>query len=205
MTTFFTSDLHLGHKNIIKYCARPWASVAEMDEALIENWNAVVEPGDEVWDLGDVAFCAKPARVFELLRRLNGRHHLILGNHDAPWIRDSADFASFHDGLHEITVEGQPIVLCHYALREWRNDLRGAWHLFGHTHGLLRPFGKSVDVGVDNTWEVLRGAALTVEEARTTPCLSELYRPVSFAEVKAFLDARPVGPHAALGGEGKTE
>ena len=48
MTTWFTSDLHFGHKNIIKYCRRPWATTAEMDAALIENWNAVVGKDDDV-------------------------------------------------------------------------------------------------------------------------------------------------------------
>ncbi|WP_258934193.1 hypothetical protein [Nesterenkonia pannonica] len=52
MTTFFTSDHHFGHANIIRYCDRPFADVAEMDEAMIDRWNETVSPDDEVWVLG---------------------------------------------------------------------------------------------------------------------------------------------------------
>ncbi len=185
MTTWFTSDLHLRHTNIIKYCARPWTDAAAMDEALIANWNAVVAPEDEVWNLGDVALGSSSGAVLDQLRRLNGMHHVVAGNHDALTRRLwcsvwSFGLASLHEGIVKIEVEGQQIVLCHYAMREWHHALRGVWHLFGHTHGGLRPFGKSVDVGVDNVSEIVPGA---------------LYRPVSFAEVKAFMAARPIGDH----------
>lgn len=77
---FFTSDLHFGHKNIIKFCNRPWETTEEMDEALIANWNSVVGEKDIVFDLGDFAF-ATNGRWKELIQRLNGKHYLILGNH----------------------------------------------------------------------------------------------------------------------------
>lgn len=78
---FFTSDLHFGHKNIIKFCNRPWDTTEEMDEALIANWNSVVGDNDIVFDLGDFAF-ATNRRWKDILERLNGRHYLILGNHE---------------------------------------------------------------------------------------------------------------------------
>ena len=184
MTTWFTSDLHIGHKNIIKYCSRPFADVAAMNEALIANWNAVVAPDDTVYDLGDFAFCTSSGYALEVLRQLNGQHHLVRGNHEEAALASGYVFASRTDGIAEIEIEGQAIVLCHYALREWHHALRGVWHLFGHTHANLGPFGKSVDVGVDNAKNVVPGGAA--------------YRPVSFAEVKAFMDARPVGPHPAI-------
>lgn len=68
---WFTSDLHFGHKNIIRFCDRPWNSVEEMDEALINNWNSVVGDDDIVFDLGDFAF-ASNGRWKELLQRLKG-------------------------------------------------------------------------------------------------------------------------------------
>ena len=79
---WFISDTHFGHANIIRYCNRPFASVQEMDETLVANWNAVVQPDDTVWHLGDFAL-VKGADVLEQYRsRLNGQINLILGNHD---------------------------------------------------------------------------------------------------------------------------
>lgn len=62
---YFTSDLHLGHKNIIKLCDRPFASLEEMDETLIANWNQVVTNGDTIYIVGDLMFRtqAHPADV----------------------------------------------------------------------------------------------------------------------------------------------
>ena len=78
---WFTSDLHFGHQNIIRFCKRPWKTTEDMDWNLIQNWNSVVKPDDLVFDLGDFAF-ATNARWKELLSQLNGHHYLILGNHD---------------------------------------------------------------------------------------------------------------------------
>jgi len=151
--------------------------------------------------LGDVAFCCKPAYADICVRRLNGRIHLLLGNHD-PALRGipSDTYASVQEGIKEITVEGQKIVLCHYALREWQGAMGGAWHLFGHTHGGLRPFGKSVDVGVDNVYEVLYGEPYVSDAQRYPDNSAILYHPVSFADVKAFMDAREIGPHTVFAG-----
>lgn len=77
---FFTSDLHFGHQNIIRFCNRPWKTTDEMEEALIENWNSVVTDDDIVFDLGDFAF-APNSKWKEILGELNGQHHLIVGNH----------------------------------------------------------------------------------------------------------------------------
>lgn len=81
MKTFFFSDPHFGHYNIIKYQDRPFQTTSEMDEAMIENWNRVVEPGDHVFLLGDVSL-RRPESTKEILDRLHGKITLILGNHD---------------------------------------------------------------------------------------------------------------------------
>jgi len=78
---FFTADLHFGHENIIRHCSRPFASVNEMDEALIANWNAVITSKDEVYILGDLTM--RPAtEAHQYLVRLKGRKYFIRGNHD---------------------------------------------------------------------------------------------------------------------------
>ena len=78
---FFTADTHWGHRNIIKYCQRPFADVDEMNETLITNWNNSVGKDDIVFHLGDFAMGGS-ADWSRLLDRLNGRIYLILGNHD---------------------------------------------------------------------------------------------------------------------------
>ena len=83
---FFTSDLHLGHRNIIRLCNRPFSSIDEMDEYLIEKWNKKVTNADTVYILGDLMFRnEKPPE--EYLRQLRGKKHLIIGNHDREWIK----------------------------------------------------------------------------------------------------------------------
>lgn len=82
---YFTADLHLGHENIIHHCSRPFRTVEEMDRALIDAWNKRVGPEDTVYILGDLMFsCKDPAGY---LRQLAGKKHLILGNHDAVWMK----------------------------------------------------------------------------------------------------------------------
>ena len=76
---FVTSDIHLGHANIIKYAHRPFKDVDEMNTTIINNWNATVRPDDVVYILGDVGFGTK-----DWLSLLNGRHIWIKGNHDKP-------------------------------------------------------------------------------------------------------------------------
>lgn len=79
---FFTSDLHLGHENVIHFENRPFRNAAEMNQILIANYNAVVQPTDTVYLLGDLSFHIPVEEANELISRLNGKKHLILGNHD---------------------------------------------------------------------------------------------------------------------------
>jgi calcineurin-like phosphoesterase family protein len=147
---YFTSDHHFGHKAIIDYCKRPFKDVEEMNEALVENHNAVVTNRDDVYYLGDFAF-RDPALW---LARLKGRvHHLILGNHDQKRINGvrEAAFTTIQDVLY-LRWEGNRFFLSHYSHRVWRNSLHGAFHLYGHSHGNLPDFNKSMDVGVD-VWD----------------------------------------------------
>lgn len=146
MKTFFTSDTHFGHVNIIKYCNRPFTSVEEMDNTLIHNWNAIVRPEDTVYHLGDFAVGGGPAAPY--LRRLNGTIHFCLGNHDKRLV---SAYSGFIPHVKEVSAENQKIVLCHYAMKVWNGSHKGDWQLYGHSHGTLPddPTALSCDVGVD--------------------------------------------------------
>ena len=88
MNVFLTSDHHFGHERMCQFLRpdgsplRPWSCAAEMDEALIERWNSVVQPGDKVYVLGDIAI---PMSGIQCFSRLNGDKVLIAGNHDWPF------------------------------------------------------------------------------------------------------------------------
>ena len=77
------SDTHWQHYNMIhKFNTRPFSTVEEMDEALMDNWNSVVKPGDKVYHLGDVTFGNKENYIKNIHKKLNGKKRLIVGNHD---------------------------------------------------------------------------------------------------------------------------
>ena len=87
METFFISDTHFGHKNIINYSAewrnrdgKPFRTIEEHDEYLVEQWNKTVTKDDKVYHLGDFCF---GKRNIQYAGRLNGKKTLIQGNHDS--------------------------------------------------------------------------------------------------------------------------
>ena len=82
MEVFFTSDLHIGHENAIKFDNRPFNNVEEMTEELIRRWNSKVKPGDLVYVLGDMIWKMTNEQCKEVIQRLNGQIILIKGNHD---------------------------------------------------------------------------------------------------------------------------
>lgn len=172
---FFTSDNHWYHKNILKYSNRPFADVNEMQYVMRNKWNETVGQDDKVYMLGDVGF-SDGDKLATYIKSLNGEKHLILGNHDRNITKNRKTFNEkvFRSikSYNEININGQFIVLSHYAMRVWNKSHYGSWMLFGHTHGQLSPYGKSVDVGVDSPF-------ITGEAP---------YRPFSFDEIKTFMD-----------------
>lgn len=163
---WFTSDLHFGHRNILKFCARPWKSIEEMNEGLIKNWNSVVGKDDIIFNLGDFAF-APDRKWKEILKRLNGHHYLILGNHDITrWPGDKI-MELFEGVSHQmiLKIDGRTVYLNHYPYLcfggAWRKPENAVYQLFGHVHSgpncggtdtnrLVNLFPYQYDVGVDN-------------------------------------------------------
>lgn len=171
---FFTSDLHLGHENIIEYCARPFANVSEMDEALIENFNSRVKPTDDAWILGDFCFKVSKEKAQRYLRPLNGNKHLIVGNHDFNW-KKLGGFSSV-ETIEMLNLPGFKAILCHYPFCEWMQEDKGRFMLHGHQHWTQdynktqRKLGiRRFDVGVD----------------------ANNYTPVSMDEIKDFFKDVP--------------
>jgi calcineurin-like phosphoesterase family protein len=108
MTIFFTADQHFGHANILVYEADSrkndqgitFPLVEQMDEAIVDRWNAVVAPGDTVYSLGDFSY--KLHTIAQYLPHLNGRVVLICGNHDPFFKRCATDRV---DKARELAIE----------------------------------------------------------------------------------------------------
>jgi len=148
MAIFFTSDTHFGHGGALGLYRRPFASVAAMNEGLVERWNETVGPDDVVWHLGDFAIRQRPTVVADLLARLNGRKHLVAGNNDPQETRELEGWGSVQSYI-EMEVDRVSLVLCHYPFRSWRGMGKGWVNLHGHSHGKLKPQSRQFDVGVD--------------------------------------------------------
>jgi calcineurin-like phosphoesterase family protein len=151
MVDWFTADTHFGHAGALSLYRRPFASVAEMNAAIIVRWNETVGPDDDVWHLGDFALRTSAEAAAALLRRLNGRKHLIAGNNDPPEIAGLPGWSSVQ-AYAEVTADAHRLVLCHYAFRTWNGMAKGVLNLHGHSHGRLKPLPRQTDVGVD-AWD----------------------------------------------------
>ena len=158
---WFTADTHFGHRNIIRYCQRPFASVEEMNETLVDNWNRVVGKDDVVFHLGDFSV-GGAAEWTSLLDSLNGRIFLVLGNHDMNNV-DQGFMRRFENVSMQmlVSIGKQRIYLNHYPFLCYGGAYRGSWQLFGHVHTcpcnsgldnsrLEMLFPTQYDVGVDN-------------------------------------------------------
>lgn len=130
-----------------------------MNEKLIQNWNSLVQPDDEVYILGDVTMKG-PEQAFAVLSRLSGTKYLIKGNHD--YFVDKEDWEQYawvfrwEKEYYELLWNNQKFVLFHYPIAEWNDYYKGAIHLHGHQHNQavynhqqLRAGIKRYDVGVD--------------------------------------------------------
>ena len=128
---FFISDLHFGHAKIISLCSRPFLSIEEMDEYLIQEWNKVVHRDDQVYIVGDAMFRAvKPPEYY--FERLKGKKHLIIGNHDKSWMK-KVDLSKYFNSVEWMTVVNTGkgnATLCHFPTL----DYEGKYMIHGHIH-----------------------------------------------------------------------
>lgn len=164
MTLWFVSDTHFGHANIINYCQRPFASTEEMDEAMIERWNAVVRPSDHIYHLGDVAM--RKADLLRVMPRLVGHKRLVRGNHD---IFPTKEYLKFFDEIHGVRVFDR-MVFSHFPLHPTSIE-RFAGNIHGHIHELEAFSLSHVNISVEQT----------------------NYTPITLDQVKALLAQRISG------------
>lgn len=161
MATWITSDLHFSHANIQKFCPATrghYEDVVDMNERMISEWNARVAPDDTVYILGDVAFCSAD-KAAEMVNRLNGVKHLIVGNHDEKNLKQSQFRACFASVQHylRLVYEKRVVVMSHFPFLEWDQMHRGSLHFFGHVHGNKtgQESFRCMDVGMDATGQVV--------------------------------------------------
>lgn len=173
MTTYFTSDLHLGHARIIELCGRPFKDVDEMNRVLVDNWNDTVRDTDVVYILGDLVM-GKFAETIDLVAELKGTKLLIPGNHDRvhPAYHDKrttkkAQWWKMYEAAGVVIMPNQmdhklldvPVRLCHFPY-VFEDDSRpehqafhpgddGRWLLHGHVHEAWKMNRRQINVGVD--------------------------------------------------------
>lgn len=137
MTIWLTSDWHLWHENIIRYCNRPFASAKEMNEAILTNYNELVKPQDHVYNLGDLTMLrgsqgSQQGQMFiKEMKKFNGHKRLILGNHDHFLPRVYIDA-----GFEKIVGTGRwfdGLLLSHYPVHPTSIGT-GLACVHGHTH-----------------------------------------------------------------------
>lgn len=187
---WFTSDLHLLHRNISGPSRSKWKdgfrdfeNEYEMTDHIINAINAVVKVDDVLFNLGDFLF-RSPQQLQMLRDRIYCRNiHHILGNHDQYVPQYPTVFTSQHD-LLALELANLQFVLCHYALRTWPGSHKGSYHLYGHSHDNLdkhpaQPWGRSMDVGIDSARRIFGE-----------------YRPFSHVEIHKILQKRTAEPVA---------
>lgn len=171
---YYISDLHFGHKNVIRFDNRPFKDVDEMDAELIRLWNSKVSNDDNVYIIGDLCF-RNGIQEQWYIRQLKGHKHLILGNHDIK-IQSNDEAMSYFESIDQIKIikdAEKDIVLCHFPLASWPMENHSAWHIYGHVHG-NRGSGDRTDA-----INFMRGR----ERALNAGCMLNGFAPVSFEEM----------------------
>ncbi len=183
MNYFFTGCSHWNHFNIIKYHNRPFLSLEEMNQKMIDRWNEKINNGDQVFHLGDFSFGRNEYDFNKIFFKLKGKIILIKGNHESLAWQNRSKFLASYDTYKEIKINNQKIVLSHYPLLTWNCKHHGAWMLHSHCHYNLpcsrkdaKQIGKILDCGVDGN----------------------NFYPYSFDEIKEIMDKKPIFPDNPL-------
>ncbi len=170
MNTYFSSDSHAFHKNICRgttewgkfeegsnhQSTRDFDTSEAMTKEMASRWNSMIKQNDELWFLGDWSFGGhKNIEVFR--KMINCKNiHIVFGNHDqhiepvnSPYRQLFSSCQYYKELSFKLDSNKTKIVLSHYAMRVWNQHHHKSIHLYGHSHGTLPSFGRSMDVGVD--------------------------------------------------------
>lgn len=169
---FFIADTHFGHEDRVIWDDRPFADAAEMFAVMRERWNEKVSDDDDVWIVGDFAYYGEE-NIAQYAEKLNGRKHLIFGNHDRR-IEHSPEMQSlFTECVYQKYIEsgGRQFFLSHFPMTEWLRRPRGCILIYGHIHASR-----------DDGYEFM--AKNRREEAFNAGCMINGYVPVTFEELR---------------------
>ena len=184
MTIWFTSDWHLGHENIIRFCKRPFNDAKEMDEALLTYHNELVKPYDHVYHLGDVSMergsKVKQEEFIKQVDKFHGHKRLLLGNHDHFPIKCYAEV------FEEIRGSGrwiENILFSHFPVHP--SSMGGCIaNVHGHIHD--NPSPKPVTyVPYPEVWNPETPRTDSVYQPYVNICVEQTgYKPISLDELK---------------------
>lgn len=148
---YFTSDTHHWHKNILNFEDRPYETVEEMTEVMIDNWNEQVDDNDFIYHLGDLSL-GNLEQTIESLERLKGKIILIKGNHDlSKYYKKIVNMNLLHE-YHEVGImmkhNKHQMWLTHYPFEIGLRPRK--WSIHGHIHGEESTYHNQINVGVDS-------------------------------------------------------
>jgi calcineurin-like phosphoesterase family protein len=146
---YIWSDLHLGHGNVIRYCGRPFADVAEMNTALLHAWSSTVKNGGTIINLGDVSLKLNKEYLATVIHRLPGHKILVMGNHDRKkpvrWRLD----AGFNEVYPRPVVYEGKYILSHTVVDIFRGS--GFINFHGYIHNCESGIPNYINVSVEKT------------------------------------------------------
>lgn len=182
--TFFTGDLHFGHKNVLTFDNRPFTTVDEMDAELIRRWNNKVGKGDLVYVLGDLIWKSRNNDAPALIKSLNGQIILIKGNHDR-FLHNSKAKAALagikdYDDICVTLEDGtqRRVIISHYFIPMYIGHRYNAIHLHAHSH-----FSDEADFEIDFAEHLNRMGCKN--EIYNVGCMYWNYEPVTLDEIIA--------------------
>lgn len=154
---YYIADTHFGHANVLRFDNRPFENVKEMDKVIIDSWNSRVTNKDDIYIVGDFAYRSEHDYSY-YLSKLNGKKHLIIGNHDKDLLKDSKAMGYFTSVDYYLDIRDNKIrvILSHYPIAEWEGFYRGSYLVYGHIHNntdcdaykLMKKYDKALNAGV---------------------------------------------------------